>query len=308
MSPANDRSRHVRSSSTRDCLISRTPGQHILFEQIVSDFKRSHPGTSILVIFPVANSEHVITDMTDQLIQLAKIFGNRGLFVSFGIGASHKDDTYFRFSELSEALDAAHISHRVQFTTDLETWTHRTLLGHMVDFEVAIVLQGVICAADLARLVIHSLDNNADMACGVGIRFSPHHLVASSRGNLAYDLGSPIPIESLLYSRRFIQTRCCDGPVKVYRLAAFGRGGLLHFLSERNELCPNEDASAAMCSYLNRNPEIAAKIMISPSVKSSSDPEDFRSALQLGYMGLQSYDYRPLEWEHNPQWSSDTCY
>jgi hypothetical protein len=305
---ANRRSRHVRPSSTRDCLISRTPGQRLLFEQMISDFKSSHPGATILVVFPAANSEHGIADMTDQLIELSQIFSHRGLFVSFGIGKSQKDDTYSRFAEVSEALDAARVFHRVQFTTDLETWTHRTLLGHMVDFEIAVVLRGVICASDLARLIVHTVENDADMACAVDLQFSPHHLVTSGSGNLDYVSGSPMSINTLLYSRRFIQARCCDGPVKVYPMSAFGRARLLHFLAQRGELCPNEDPSAAMCSYLHEKSQHPGRIMISPSVKASYDPEDFRSAIQLGFMGLQGYDYRSLEWGVKRQWSPDTCY
>jgi len=300
--------RHVRPSSTRDCLISRTPGQHLLFEQMISDFKSSHPGATILVVFPAANSEHVIADMTDQLIQLSQIFGHRGLFVTFGMDEIQKDDTYFRVAEVSKALDAAHVFHRVQFTTDLETWTHRTLLGHMVDFEIAVVLRGVICASDLARLIVQTVENSADMACAVDLQFSPHHLVTSSSANRDYVSGAPIHVNALLYSRRFMQVRCCDGPVKVYRMSAFGRARLLHFLSQRQELCPNEEPSAAMCSYLNEESRHAGRIMISPSVKASYDPEDFRSALQLGFMGLQGYDYRSLEWGVTRQWTPDTCY
>jgi hypothetical protein len=37
--------------------------------------------------------------------------------------------------------------------------------------------------------------------------------------------------------------------------------------------------------------------MILPSVKSSPDPDDFRSAVQLGFMDLQGFDYRPVVWE-----------
>jgi hypothetical protein len=295
-------------TSTRDCLISRTPGQHLLFQQMIADFKESHPSLSILLIFPVANSRNVITDMTDQLIQLSEIFDHRRLFVSFGIGESKNDESYHWFTEASKALEAGHVYHRVQSTPDISAWTQRTLLGHMVDFEVAVVLDGIVCAIDLARLIIHTIDNGADMACAVDVRFSPQHIITSNSGNLDRTTGALIPVDTLLYSRHFIQSSCCDGPVKVFPLKAFARAGLLHFLSERKTICPNENPFASICACLHKSSKTPPKVMISPSVKSSFDREDFRSALQLGFMGLQGYDYRSIAWKETRLPTSDVCY
>jgi len=164
----------------------------------------------------------------------------------------------------------------------------------MSDFEVAVVLRGVICAADLVRLVIHAIENNADMACSVDITFSPRHRVNTSPGNTNLATGAPIPTEDLIRAQQFVQAQCCDGSVKVIRFrGAYAQG----FSGEPCRQRRIRSAEFASSEDTTEKQQSQARIMISPSVKSSPDADDFRSAMQLGFMDLQGFDYRPVLWE-----------
>jgi hypothetical protein len=282
----NDRFKHDPSSSTRDCFISRTPGQRILFEQQLLDFKKHYPGgIPILVIIPVSNSAKILADMTSQLLYFTEIFGRSRIVLSFGIGES-QDDTYSQISQTTEALRSAKILNRVQFPDDLDDWTRRTLVGYMHDFTIAVILRGVICAIDLARLVIQTVENNADLACSLEVKFDSEHRLRTTSGTLNLANGAPLSTEDLLHASTFIQSKSCESSVQVLSLKALQSGNACIFQS----ILSNYTRSDKACRS-------SPKVMISPSTKSSLDPEDFRSAIQLGFMDMQGYDYRRLEWE-----------
>ena len=283
------------SSSTRDCAISRTPGQHILFEQQLSDFKVRHPHLPVVVIFAPTNPTKVIADMARQLVLLSELFGRQMVFVAIGINDKEADEDASQMLETTAALHEAHVMHRVQHTSNLEGWTRQALLGYMNDFEAAIVLRGVICATDLARLFMHSIDNRADVTCSVDVSFSPHHLIASNPFNLDGSSGKNIPTETLLRSRSFIQARCCDSSAKVVSFRAL-RPGLFPRCSEEGA-CSEDISGNVDCDPRYGECNSPARIMISPSVKSSRDPDDFRSAIQLGFTDLQGFDYKEIEWK-----------
>jgi hypothetical protein len=304
----NRRLHYDPSSSTRDCAISRTPGQHMVFEQTLIDFKRRYPSVPILIIIPISSSAQVIADMTSQLIQFSNMFGHGKVLIFIGVGESEDEDLYSQVTATSKALHDSRVMHRVQHIDDPDIWTQRTLLGYMTNFEAAVILRGVICATDLVRLVIHSIENGADMTCALDLSFSSNHLIISNPSNLNYTSGAPVPSEDLLRSRQFVQVGCCDGAVKVLSFRAFRRGGLFHSLCQRAKICPDENSLAGVCNHLHEECGSSAKIMISPSIKSSSDPDDFRSAIQLGFTDLQGYDYRSLAWKRNKKWSSKACY
>jgi hypothetical protein len=280
----------------------------MMFESLLLDFKHRYRTVPIIVIVPVSDSAQVIADMTSQLIQFSHFLGETKIFISFGVSESEDTDIYSQVSAAAKALHNSHISHRIQHVDDPEIWTQRTILGYVADFEVAVVLRGVICATDLVRLVIHSIENGADMTCALDLSFSPRQFITSNPKNLDYASGASLPAEELLRSKQFVQVGCCDGAVKIFSFKTFRRGGLLHSLCQRAKICPEEDLSTAVCNHLHEACGSSPKIMISPSVKASSDPDDFRSAIQLGFMDLQGYDYQSLVWKENGKWSSKTCY
>ena len=267
----------------------------MFFEQTLLDFKRQHPARiPILIIVPLSGSAAVLADMISQLVHFTKLFGHGRMVVSFGLAEENEADLNFQVKQTSEALFAAKTLHNLRFTDDLDGWTRHTLENYMPDFEVAVILRGVICAADLVRLVIHTIENNADMACSVDITFSSGHRVTTSAGNLDLANGLPISSQDLIRAKQFVQARCCDGSVNVIR---YGRS-YSHWLSA--EQCHQWSIrSGELSSSKNtaENKQSQPRIMISPSVKSSPDPGDFRSAMQLGFMDLQGFDYRPMAWE-----------
>jgi hypothetical protein len=279
-----------------------------MFEQHLLDFKHHYQSVPIIVIVPVSSSAQVIADMTSQLIQFSHLLGEGEVFISFGVSESEDDDLYAQVTATGKALRDSHISHRIQHVNNPEIWTQQTVLGFISDFEVAVVLRGVICATDLVRLVIHSIENGADMTCALDLSFSTHHFIASNPNNLDYVSGAALAAENLLSSRQFMQVGCCDGAVKVLSFKSFRRDGLLHSLHQRAKIYPEESLSTGICNLLHEECGSSARIMISPSVKSSSDPDDFRSAIQLGFMDLQGYDYESLAWKENGKWPSKTCY
>ena len=281
----------------------------MIFEQTLIDFKRRHRSVPILIIIPVSSSAQVIADMTGQLIEFSNLFGHGKVLISIGVGVGEDEDLYSQVTATSKALHDSSVMHRVQhMDDDPDIWTQRTLLGYMTDFEAAVVLRGVTCATDLVRLVIHSIENDADLTCALDLSFSSNHLIISNPNNLDYTSRTPVPSEDLLHSRQFVQVGCCDGAVKVVSFKSFRRGGLLHSLCQRTKVCPEEKSSVGVCNHLHEECGSSAKIMISPSVKSSWDPDDFRSAIQLGFTDLQGYDYRSLAWKENEKWSSKACY
>ena len=285
-SGGNDRFKHDPSSSTRDCFISRPLGQSVLFEQQFLDFKKHYlGGIPILVIIPVSNSAKVLADMTSQLLHFTEMFGRSRVVISFGIGES-QDDTYSQVYETTDALRSAKIINRLQFPDDLDEWTRRALVGYMYDFKIAVILRGVICATDLVRLVIQTLENNADLACSLEVKFDSEHRIRTTSGTLNLANGAPISTEDLLYASTFIQSRSCESSVQVLSFKALQSGNTCIFES----ILSNYTLSDKACRS-------SPKIMISPSTKSSLDPEDFRSAIRLGFMDLQGYDYSRLEWQ-----------
>jgi hypothetical protein len=267
----------------------------MLFEQTLLDFKRQRPGsTPILIVIPVSGPAAILADMTSQVIQFTKLFGHGRVLVSLGLAEDHEGDLKSQIKRTSEALFTAKILHNLRFTNDLDSWTHHTLEGYMSDFEVAVILRGVVCAADLVRLVIHTIENKADMTCSVDITFSPGHRVTTSSGNLGFTSGGPIPTQDLIRAQRFVQARCCDGSVKAIQF----RGVYSHgFPAEPCRSRSIQSEELASSENATENQQSQPRIMISPSVKSSPDPDDFRSAMQLGFMDLQGFDYRPMVWE-----------
>ena len=288
------------SPSTRDCAISRTPGQRMMFEQQLNNFKNSHPRLPILIIFAASNkSRKVIADMTNEIVQFAKLFGNQMVFVAFGTDESEESSIADQLLQTSAVLREANVLHRVQHTKNLERWTRIALRGYLNDFEAAVILRGVICATDLTRLVMQTIENGAGIACAVDVTFTGHHLIASNSFNLDRITGNVIPTERLLRSRSLLQTGCCDGSVKVVTYRA-----LRPSLSQRcrnARWCSEGGTSDSDCGDCLSS----AKVMISPSVKSSSDPDDFRSAMQLGFTNLQGFDYSTVNWEDSEEW--ETC-
>lgn len=273
-----------------------------MFEQQISDFKLRRPNLPLIIIFSAPNSSKVISDMTDQLVLFSELFENKIVFVAFGIDDREEDAIASQMLEASAALHEAKVFHRVQYTSDVQAWTRQALLSYMNDFEAAIVLRGVICATDLARLLMHSIDNGADIACSVDVTFSPHHLIASNPFNLARASGKLISTETILRSRRFIQTGCCDGSAKVVSFRAIRPG----FFGPCTKELISPDGSTSDGEHGSGSGERSslAKIMISPSVKSSADPDDFRSAIQLGFTDLRGFDYKAIDWEENKVWES----
>ena len=265
----------------------------MLFEQALIDFKQLHPSNlPILIVVPVTGSSAVLADITTQLIHFSRIFGKSRVLISFGVDQRRSDDIYSQIHQTSEALLNSKILHNLRITKDLDEWTYSTLQGYIHDFEVAVVLRGIICANDLALLVINAFENDADLACSVDITFTPEHRATTSTGNIDIASGEPIPTEDLVRAKRFIQTQCCDGSVKVI---SFRRAVAPRLFGEScrsirsDKFVPSEQTIEIQRSE--------ARVMISPSVKSSPHPDDFRSAMQLGFMDTQGYDYRPLLWE-----------
>jgi hypothetical protein len=226
--------------------------------------------------------------MTSQLIQFHKIFGRGTRLVSFGVTEEHDDHINSQIDRTSAALFNSKVLHNLRFTKDLDDWTSRTLEGYMPDFEVAVILRGVICATDLVRLVIHTIENNADMTCSTDIIFSPGYRVTTSPGNINLVTGAPILTEDLIGAQHFVQARCCDGSAKVIRF----RGAYVQGFS--GEPCRQRSEEVVSSEDITEKQQSQARIMISPSVKSSPNPDDFRSAMQLGFMGSI---YRPVVWE-----------
>lgn len=103
--------------------------------------------------------------MTSQLIQFSEIFSHDWVLLSFGIGDNPEDDAYFQIFQNTKALHASKIFDRMPFPKDLENWTRRTLFAYKNNFQVDVILRGVVCAIDLGRLIIHAAENNADLAC-----------------------------------------------------------------------------------------------------------------------------------------------
>lgn len=243
----------------------------------------------ILVVIPVQNSAKVLADMTNQLIQFTEMFGRARVVLTFGIGDSKDDDTYFQISQTVEALQSSNILNRVQFPKDLDEWTQRTLFEYMNDFPIAVILRGVVCAIDLVRLVIHAVENDADLACAVDIQFDRNHRIITT--SLSRDLidNKPISTDDLLLASTFVQARSCDASVKVLSFKGIRSSYPCHLRDIISDHRPS-----------GQNCQSSVKIMISTSVKASPDPEDFRSAIQLGFMDMHGFDYRPLEWEERP--------
>lgn len=288
-------------SSTRDCLISRTPSQRKQFEQALANFKGRH-SIPILIVIPVSDSVKIITDMTRELVQFTELFGPGMVQLAFGVGPSDDDDTYLQISQTSEALHSAKVSNRVRFTENLAQWTHDTLMSYSADFRVAIVLGGVICAIDLARLLMHAVENDADLTCAVDITFSPQHLMLTNTGNIDWNTGKPIAVEDLVRSPKFIQAGCCDGSVKVLAFKSI-EAAILDDPCSLHEQCSQADPSAATWDHLGRRCP-PARIMISPSVKSAPDTDDFHTVVQLGFLDLQGFDYEPIEWQDGAHYGS----
>ena len=264
--------------STRDCVISRTPQQRMAFEQALNDFNYRHlGGIPVLILIPVTTCPRIITDMTAQLIQFAELVGRSRVVLSFGIDGG-QTDVEREISKATEALYDANIIHRVQRPENLDSWTKRTLMGYRQDFKLAVVLRGVVCAIDLVRLVIETIENDADVACGVDINFGFRGDIMTSSHNINLTSGRPVSTGDLLSASSLIQTRDCDSSVMAlsfgvgHNLRQFGTNGGFHG---------------------------GSRIMISPSVKSSADPEDFRMAMELGLMDLHGYDDNPIQWQKN---------
>ena len=264
--------------STRDCVISRTPQQRMAFEQALNDFNYRHlGGIPVLILIPVTTCPRIITDMTAQLIQFAELVGRSRVVLSFGIDGG-QTDVEREISKATEALSDSKIIHRIQRPENLDGWTKRTLMGYRQDFKLAVVLRGVVCAIDLIRLVIEAIENDADVACGVDINFGFRGDIMTSSHNINLTSGRPVSTGDLLSASSLIQTRDCDSSVMAlsfgvgHNLRQFGRNGGF---------------------------DDGTRIMISPSVKSSSDPEDFRMAMELGLMDLDGYDDSRIEWQKN---------
>jgi hypothetical protein len=270
-----------------------------MFEQQLSDFKHSHPRLPILIIFAASNkSRKVIADMTNEIVQFAELLGNQLVFVAFGIDESEEDSVADQLLETSAVLREANVLHRVQYTKNLERWTRIALRGYMNDFEAAVILRGIICATDLTRLIMHTIENGAGITCAVDVTFTAHHLMASNPFNLDRISGMVIPTERLLQSRRLLQTGCCDGPVKVVTYRALRPSRSIR--CRKGRWCSEDSASDPECGDCISS----AKVMISPSVKSATDPDDFRSAMQLGFTDWQGFDYSTVEWEDSEEWEA----
>ena len=285
---SGDRFKQDPSSSTRDCFNSRPLEQRILFEQQLRGFKKHYPrGIPALVVIPVSNSAKILADMTSQLLYVTEMLGHSRILFSFGIGESW-DDTYYQIYQTADALRSAKTINRVQFTDDLQSWTKRELFGYVNDFKVAVILRGVVCAIDLVSLLIHAVENHADLACSLEVKFDSDYRVHTTSGMLDVANESPLSTDDLLHASTFIQSTSCKSSVQVLAFKALqsGKTCILQNILSNNTLsdkgCPS-----------------SPKIMISPSTKSSSDPEDFRAAIQLGFMDLLGYDYRKIEWKED---------
>lgn len=227
--------------------------------------------------------------MTSQLIQFTEMFGRGRILLRFGIDDSWKDDTYSEISQTIEVLRSSKIITRLQFPKDLDDWTQRMLLASMDDFRVAVVLRGIVCAIDLARLIIHTIENDADLACGVDLQFDRNYRIPRHSASLDLRDNTPIPTEDILRASTYIQVRNCDASVKVLSFKAMRSTYpcyLQHLVS--GHIIPPKSCQSS------------AKVMISPSVKTSPNPEDFRTAIQLGFMDMQGFDYHPLDWDKCP--------
>ncbi len=286
-SGANSRAKYDSSSSTRYCLIPRPPGQRILFEQQLMDFKKHyHGGIPILVVIPVSNSEKLLADTIKQLLHFAEIIGPVRIFFSFGIAQS-LDDTYYQIYEITDALRSIKIVNRVQFPVDLDGWTRRMLVEYMNDFKIAVILRGVICAIDLVHLVIQAVENNADLTCSLDIKFDSGHRISTTSSALDFTSGTPLSTKDLLHASTLIQSRSCESSVQV-----------LSFISLHLEnACILQNILSNYTS--DKACHMSPKIMISPSIKSSADLEDFHLAIQLRIMNFQEYNDDKLKWKEN---------
>jgi len=221
------------------------------------------------------------------------MFGHTRVVLLFGIGPSDEDSTYYQISHTSEQLHSSKVLHRVQFTNDLEEWTERTLKDYVNEVDVAVVVRGVICATDLARLVIHTIENEADLTCSLDVVFSTDGLLTTSTENYDRKTGSSVPVEEMLRSPTFIQSDCCDGSVKALTFKSLRPDKLIEQSTcKRGGICLDNEFRSG-----EETCKMPAKVMISPSIKSSPDPDDFRSAIQLGFLDLQGFVYEQVEWE-----------
>jgi hypothetical protein len=248
------------------------------FEQALADFNIRHPGgIPVLILMPLTASPRIITDMISELIRFAEMVGRARVVMSFAVDRGQKDlDS--EMAKATEALYDAKILHRVQHPPNLDLWTKQTLLGHRQDFKLAIVLRGVVCSIDLARLVMQTLENDADVACGVDINFGLRRDILTPPNNINLTSGKPVPATDLLRGSNLLQARDCDASVMAL---SFGVGYSLRQFGTNGES------------------DSGRRVMISPSVKSSSDPEDFRRAMQLGLMDLHGCNDNPIEWVNN---------
>jgi hypothetical protein len=194
--------------------------------------------------------------------------------MSFAVDSRRKElDS--EIARATEVLYDAKILHRVQHPLNLDLWTKQMLLGYRQDFKLAIVLRGVVCSIDLARLVMQIVENDADVACGVDINFGLRRNILTPQNNINLTSGKPVSASDLLRGSNLLQARDCDASVMAlsfgvgYNIRQFGRNG---------------------------ESDSGRRVMISPSVKSSSDPEDFRRAMQLGLMDLHGYNDNPIAW------------
>ncbi len=212
------------SSSTHYCFIPRPPGQHILFEQQLMDFRKHYPGgISILVVIPVSNSAKFLADMINQLLHFTEMIGHVRILFSFGIRQS-LDDTYYEIYQITDALHLVKIVNRVQFPDDLDDWTRRTLVEYMNDFKIAVILRGVICATDLVHLVIQAVENNADLTCSLDIKFDSGHRISTTSSALDFASRTPLSTEDLLHASTLIQSRSCESSVQVLSFSSLLSG------------------------------------------------------------------------------------
>ena len=271
-----------------------------MFEQSLTDFKRQHPSLPILILLPVADSSGAIFDMTSQLIQAARLLGESRVLLAYAMEdatKNNRDGVHKQSMETSRTLHSAKVLHRMQYTNGLDTWIDRALFGYMIDFDVAVIVRGVICASDLIRLIMQTINNSADLTCAVDISFDSDRRPVMNEGNIDISYNRPISSKTLLRtSRKFIQARCCDSSVKVIRLRSLRPAGPLPYDCPQI-LASQPQSTLARPVHPHPGEVYTPKIMISPSVKASLNPDDFRSAMQLGYMDLQGYDYRAIEWK-----------
>jgi len=252
------------------------------------DFRKHYPGgISILVVIPVSNSAKFLADMINQLLHFTEMIGHVRILFSFGIRQS-LDDTYYEIYQITDALHLVKIVNRVQFPDDLDDWTRRTLVEYMNDFKIAVILRGVICATDLVHLVIQAVENNADLTCSLDIKFDSGHRISTTSSALDFASRTPLSTEDLLHASTLIQSRSCESSVQVLSFSSLLSGNACIL----QNILSNYTSSDKAC-------RMSSKIMISPSTKSSPDLEDFRSAIELGFMDLQEYNYHKLKWKED---------